>query len=865
MRTAGPGQWIKRIALTLLLLLAMAGLGVWFFLRGSLAQLDGRRSVPGLTGTASVVRDSQGVPTISGTDRKDVAYATGFTHAQDRYFQMDLLRRVAAGELAELFGARALGVDKEHRLHRFRARAEAALRAMPAADRALLERYVAGVNDGLNNLGTRPFEYALIRVAPRPWSAADSLLVFWAMYFDLQGNLEARELARGWLKEHATPEQLAVLLPDATQWDAPLDAAAVPPPAAPFPDQAPDWWARADTAKTPASARVAALGGDAPGQAELHGMVGSNNWAVAGSRSQGGGAIVADDMHLGIQLPHIWYRAVLMVPDGHGATRRVAGVTLPGVPLVVVGSNGHVAWGFTNSYGDYADLVTLETDPARPGKLRTPAGWESPVAHEETILVKDAAAEKFMVRETSLGPVREAGGRSYALHWVAHAKGAVNLAAGALETATTVDDALAVANRSGLPAQNFVAGDSKGNIGWTIAGPLPRRAQPGFASTFPLAGDSHAAGWNGLLPPEAYPALRNPADGQLSTANSRQLMGADFGKLGDGGFDLGARAHQVRGAVAALGAKTSEQGVYSVALDDRALFMSGWRDRALAALGDTAVAAGAGVPAAAPGAAGAAAPAAPAASAASAGAAGSVGAAGAAGSAGAAGAAPVAGGAIGAQRAAARELLRKSWSGRASVDSVGYRIARSYMWSLYELLYGGASAEMAKLAEKADMAAATSRWPVVVARLLDEQPAGWLPPQYASWKDLQLAAMDRALAALTRDGKPLAAATWGERNTQEIAHPIASAVPALRRWLSAPADQLPGDSHMPRVAGRKFGQSERMVVSPGKEEQGIFNMPGGQSGHPLSPFFLAGHADWVGGKATPFLPGPPQHTLMFAK
>lgn len=150
------------------------------------------------------------------------------------------------------------------------------------------------------------------------------------------------------------------------------------------------------------------------------------------------------------------------------------------------------------------------------------------------------------------------------------------------------------------------------------------------------------------------------------------------------------------------------------------------------------------------------------------------------------GAAPgTAPGAIGAQRAAARELLRKSWSGHASVDSVGYRIARSYMWSLYELLYGGASAEMGKLAEKADMAAATSRWPAVVARLLDEQPAGWLPPQYASWKELQLAAIDRAVGTLTKDGKPLASATWGERNTQEIAHPIASAVPALRRWLSA--------------------------------------------------------------------------------
>jgi penicillin amidase len=151
----------------------------------------------------------------------------------------------------------------------------------------------------------------------------------------------------------------------------------------------------------------------------------------------------------------------------------------------------------------------------------------------------------------------------------------------------------------------------------------------------------------------------------------------------------------------------------------------------------------------------------------------------------------------------------------------------------------------------------------VLARLLDEQPAGWLPRQYASWRDLQLAALDRAIADLAADGKPLKDATWGAFNTAAIAHPIAAAVPALRQWLSAPADPLPGDSNMPRVAGKTFGQSERFTVSPGKEERGYFNMPGGQSGHPLSPYFLAGHEDWVHGRATPLLPGPGLHTLTF--
>jgi penicillin amidase len=213
----GGIRWMKRIGWILLALVVLVVLALWFFLRGSLAQLDGKRSVAGLHGAVTIHRDALGVPSIAAGDRQDVAYATGFVHAQDRYFQMDLLRRVAAGELAELFGAKALPLDREHRLHRFRARAAQAYAQLPAADRALLERYAAGVNDGLNALGTRPFEYGLLAQAPRSWSAHDSLLVIWAMYFDLQGGSVRRELARGWLRDNATADQLAFLLPTATR------------------------------------------------------------------------------------------------------------------------------------------------------------------------------------------------------------------------------------------------------------------------------------------------------------------------------------------------------------------------------------------------------------------------------------------------------------------------------------------------------------------------------------------------------------------------------------------------------------------------------------------------------------------------
>ncbi|MFC5480812.1 penicillin acylase family protein [Massilia suwonensis] len=799
MRARRWTTWTRRLALILLVLVLLACLGAWLLLRASLAQVDGTRPVAGLEAAVTVARDAAGVPLIRGANRLDLSYATGFVHAQERFFQMDLLRRTAGGELAELFGPRALPLDRARRLHRFRARAVRALAALEPGERAFVERYVAGVNDGLNALGARPFEYLLTGTTPRPWRAEDSLLAVWAMYIDLQGNQEPRELARGWLRAHSDPAQLVFLLPQASRWDAPLDAA-VAPAEAPAPATAPSWWGMAGER----AASLALLGrGD---------MVGSNNYALAGSRSATGAAIVADDMHLGLQLPNIWYRLALAWPSGQGGQRRVVGVSLPGAPpLIIAGSNGKVAWGFTNSYGDYLDLVEVGTAPGQPGMVRTPAGWERPDTHVETILVKGAPAERLDVRETRFGPLREAGGKTYALHWVAHAPGAVNLNHLRLESAATLDAALAVAAIDGIPAQNFVAGDAAGNIGWTIAGRLPRRVNLAAGSdgaSFPMLAGEGTATWDGLLAPEAYPRVVNPVDGQLSTANSRQLLGDAGALLGDGGFDLGARSSQLRQRLRELGPRTDEHGAFAVALDDRALFIAQWRQRALAVLDERALA---GQP----------------------------------------------------RRADFRRLLETSWNGRAGVDSVGYRLARNFMWALHDILFAGVDAQLKTLDPKATMALANPRWPALVARLLDEQPAGWLPPGQRSWRDLQLAAVDRVLAELERDGVPLASATWGARNTAAFAHPIALAVPALASWLGVPPDQLAGDSHMPRVAGPKFGQSERMTVSPGHEERGLYNMPGGQSGHPLSPWFLHGHAEWVQGRPQPLLPGPARHTLTF--
>jgi penicillin amidase len=796
-----PGwkKWTLRSLAALLGLVLLVLLGAWLFLRASLPQLDGERQGAGLSAEVRIERDAGGAPMITGATRLDVAYATGFVHAQERFFQMDLLRRTASGELAELFGPRAVPLDRANRLHRFSARAQATFARLAPAERALLERYAAGVNAGLAALGARPFEYALTGAAQRPWHGADSLLVVWAMYIDLQGMQASRELARGWLREHSDAAQLAFLLPEATAFDTTLDGGAPPAPA-PIPAHAPAWWGGAPAAAD-APIKLAGL--------DVTDSVGSNNYALAGSRSTNGAAIVADDMHLGLQLPNIWYRLALRFPDpaAPGGQRRLVGVSLPGAPpSVIVGSNGQVAWAFTNSYADALDLVELGVDAARPGQVKVAGQWETPQEHVESILVKGAPAQRMVVRETSLGPIREVAGRSYAVHWIAHDPAALNMQHLQLESSATLDAALATAASDGIPAQNFVAGDAQGNIGWTIAGLLPQRITAPSDTTFPLTADATTPTWAGALPYAAHPRVVNPANGQLTTANSRQLMGAGYALLGDGGYDLGMRNHQLHDGLAALGAQTDVRRAFDAALDDRAILIGAWRDRALAALDAGALA---GHPA----------------------------------------------------RAEFRRLLETSWDGRASVNSVGYRLARDFLWALHDLLYGGANLALKELDPKASAAGASARWPAVVARLLDTRPAGWLPPGHADWQALQLAAVDRAIAALQDAGTPLAQATWGQRNTAGVAHPISMAAPALRPWLAAPADQLAGDAHMPRVAGPKFGQSERLVVSPGREEEGLYNMPGGQSGHPLSPFFLTGHEAWVDGKPTPLLPGAARYTL----
>ncbi len=773
-------------ALVLIALIAI--LGVWLTLRASLPEVEGEVDIAGLQHPVVIERDSLGIPTIRGESRVDVARALGFLHAQDRFFQMDLLRRQPAGELAELFGPMAMGSDRDLRVHRFRTRARAVVENEPEDQRELLMAYTAGVNAGLAALDARPFEYLLLRQSPEPWEPEDSVLVVYAMYLDLQDESGRTDSSYGVLRDTMSPEMFELLATPGSEWDAPIDDSVLTLPVIPEP-----------ASEGPAATASAS---DAPPVEGEHDAVpGSNNFAVGGSLTKDGRAILAGDMHLGISVPSIWYRASFVFPDGDG-TRVVTGVTLPGTPVMVAGSNGQVAWSFTNSYGDWVDLVVLED--LGDGRYMTPEGPRPYEIFKERIRDSEGNVETLEVRETIWGPVIDEDhlGRPRALRWVAHDTRGANQNLFDLEGADSVEAAIAVANTIGSPEQNFVVVDREGRIGWTIMGAIPRRVGD-YDGRLPQSWADGTTGWDGWLEPEEYPRIVAPAGDRIWTANARVVGGEMLDLIGDGGYALGARAKQIRDALRAED-QFEEEDLLRIQLDDRALFLERWQQLLLEILDDRAVE---GHP----------------------------------------------------HRAEMRQLV-ENWGGRASVDSVGYRLVRGFRGFVEENVFEALTAHAAEADERfrwGDLAQEEhALWAVVTQR-----PPHLLGKEYESWTEQLLAAVDETISYFTEGGESLAEQTWGRRNTSNFRHPMAGAVPYLGKVLEYPKRQLPGDSNMPRAQGPTFGASERMVVSPGHEEEGIFHMPGGQSGHPLSPHFADAHEAWVRGEATPFLPGEPVNVL----
>ena len=384
-----------------------------------------------------------------------------------------------------------------------------------------------------------------------------------AMFLQLQDSTGHLQLQRALLRA-TLPESLwRFIEAGAPEWDAAIDGSAGEPPRVPTPEEIDLRTLGALPVNPPAT------------PAPSVDPVGSNNWAVAGSSTTHGAALVANDMHLGLRVPNTWYRARLIDAAADGFDE--VGVTLPGTPSLVAGSNGHIAWGFTNSYGEYSKVIRLVPVPGNPDAYATAAGIQKLRYVDEIIEVKGAPSEHLKVALTPWGPVMGTDwqNRPYVLDWVAQDPAALNLKLMALEHVRSAAEALRVAGGFGIPGQNFLVGDAEGHIGWTIAGRLPRHSD--VPPALPQLSTDPVVGFEGWLAPGEGPQVLDPADGLLWSANAR-VVGGDAARLiGDDGMDRGARAAQIHADLRAAPRPLAPLASLRIQLDDRALFLERWR------------------------------------------------------------------------------------------------------------------------------------------------------------------------------------------------------------------------------------------------------------------------------------------------
>ncbi len=513
-------QWLKRIfkGLLALLLVLSAGMALWVF--HTQPMYDGQLRTAGLRQAVDLRRDASDVVHIAAKNNHDAAFALGFAHAQDRSWQLEFNRRVMRGELSEILGEATLPTDKLMRTLGLMRVAQQQLDQLPADVRELLQAYSDGVNAfHANRPQGLPPEFALLRTEPGgtsgvPWQPVDSVAWSLVMALDLGGNW-GNEFARLAAARKLSTAQLWDLYP-------------------PYPGEKPA--SSVDLAKLYRDLGVYKTEGEVKaswslpviGEPGFHEGRGSNNWVLAGSHTTTGQPLLANDPHLALSAPAVWYFAHLQTPDTD-----VIGASLPGLPFVVLGHNAHVAWGFTNTGPDVQDLYLEQIDATNPTRYKTPTGWQSFETRTETIAVKGQPAVKHVVRSTRHGPVISDAQTAHAdvldlsrfvlaLRWSALDADNRTLVGGMqAQQAKSVADLLKAYGQNHSPTHNIVMADTQGHIAYKAAGRVPvRRADNDIRGVAPAPGWDARYDWAGWI---AYADM--PADdgkqGWIATANQR--------------------------------------------------------------------------------------------------------------------------------------------------------------------------------------------------------------------------------------------------------------------------------------------------------------------------------------------------------
>lgn len=747
---------------------------------------DSRAKVAGIKAPITIQRDERGIPYITAGNDEDLYFAQGYATASDRLWQMDLFRRTARGELAEILGERALEEDKRHRTLGFAQTAEAEAALADGRARMILEAYARGVNAYIASLDAKslPPEFQMLGYKPRPWVPADSLVIV-KLFFESLTNSWRLDVMREAMHAKLAPEKVASMLPVRT----PLDVLVVgrdtrasalshPQPALASSPFIPETLSGIEHDELLQARSLNRIG--------LHAesLAASNNWVVSGKHTASGKPLLANDPHLSPSAPPIWHMIHLAAPGV-----RVAGVTGPGLPGVIIGHNEHIAWGFTNVGPDVQDLYIEQFDPQNPTRYQTPSGWRDAEVRQEVIKVRkgftDTATNTvtWPVTVTRHGPiVLERGGKRYALRWTAldPKLNRPDISYGLNRARNWKEFVTALRGYTG-PMQNIVYADTAGNIGYYAAGVVPIR-KSGDGS-LPYDGATDAGEWTSFIPFEKLPQLYNPPSGIIVTANQR-IVGSDYAYHLTHSWAQPYRARRIAELLQQKKRMTADD--FRVVLGDVYSMAAATFARETAKiLSKTNLSS------------------------------------------------------VEDQKLRETVALMEKWDGHLQVDSkvaplvaqmriafrsriinaaVGEELARSYGWSNFD---------------------------TTLDRIITEQPQEWLPKEYSSYAELLRAAFAEAQQTLSKNlGSDEAKWTWGNMVKARFPHPLA-AVPIFGAPFVIPALPQNGTGYLAgATVNVGSAVSMRLIADPSdwdKTQQGITT---GASGLPSSPHWSDQLNDW---------------------
>jgi penicillin amidase len=805
-------SWIAAV------LIAAVSLVVWWFVYRPLPPLAGTLSLPGLQQNVTVDRDGWGVPHIRAASAEDLAEAQGYVMAQDRLWQMDLLRRVARGQLSEILGERTVEIDKEFRTMGFGRAADRESTLLELDVRKIMDAYARGVNQFIQqHQNSLPLEFSLLRYKPQLWQPSDTLAISGYMYRTLTNTWE-KEVNRGKVTQRVGAERAK----DLFSVESPLDHFVVGDPNVPNdgsqrsasdPDEDDDDDMQPDTVLKAGldDSRIHGAPDNSPdltsalansiqtflaeSRREIRQGLGSNNWVVSGAHTATGKPLLANDTHLELTIPSIWYEVHLTAPGWN-----VKGFTLPGAPMIIIGHNERIAWGFTNNGADVQDLYVETFNPASPTEYRVNGKWTKAQVLDEVIRVKGQPDEHLQITVTRHGPVvHREGDTAYAMRWTATEPGGLVNSYNWLGKAHNWKEFRETMKHVWGPGQNAVYADVEGNIGYVMAARVPIRKK-GHGDV-PVPGDTDDYEWTGYIPFEQLPQALNPESGLIVTANAR-VVGPNYKPyLTDRWeepyrtariYDLLHDRHDLR-PQDMLKVQTDTYSYPHVFLAEQ-----------LMAAAKTAKP----------------------------------------------------------KDARAQKLIDglKDWNGIADAHSpeVSFLHAtrRAALDLLLEPILGSDSA--------------LYQWRVTtfLQRILTDRPSKWLPAAYKNYDELLVAAADRAVSKLAEQSKSERTEDWAweKFNSLDMFHPLGHEG-LLKTFLSITDKPQSGTLYSVRAATHTHGPAMRFVANLGNWDESILLITAGQSGQPGSSHYSDQFSYWYEGKPifAPFSDaaeaGATKHTL----